>query len=164
MPLHLTDKLVAGLQCPTGRKDTLFFDDEAKGLGVRVTQAGGKVFLVQWLDAATKQKRREVLGAFGAITTVQARKAAQAKLGDVAKGLDPRAERLARAEAARKTKAAALTARIDSARARLKLLPVCVTFRMLPAWKVAVPEAMTWSCWEPAARPHASMSSVPPSR
>jgi integrase len=115
MPLHLTDKLVAGLQCPTGRKDTLFFDDEAKGLGVRVTQAGGKVFLVQWLDAATKQKRREVLGAFGAITTVQARKAAQARLGDVAKGLDPRAERLARAEAARKTKAAALTARQEAA-------------------------------------------------
>ncbi|MFN6253028.1 MAG: tyrosine-type recombinase/integrase [Acetobacteraceae bacterium] len=115
MPLHLTDKLVAELQCPAGRKDALFFDDEAKGLGVRVTQAGGKVFLVQWLDAATKQKRREPLGVFGAITTAQARKAAQARLGDVAKGLDPRLERLAKQEAAKQERAAKLAAKQEAA-------------------------------------------------
>ena len=107
MPLHFTDTLVANLGCPAGQKDKLFFDDEQKGLGVRVTQSGGKVFIVQWTDPATGQKRREVLGASGAITLDQARKAASAHRGDVAKGLDPRAERLAKAEAARQAKEAA---------------------------------------------------------
>ena len=115
MPLHFTDALVANLQCPAGQKDKLFFDQTQKGLAVRVTLAGARIFLIQWTDSATKQKRREVLGAFGAITTGQARKAAQARLGDVAKGLDPRSERLAKAEAARQVRAAALAAKQEAA-------------------------------------------------
>jgi hypothetical protein len=110
MPLHLTDKLVAELQCPDGRKDALFFDDHTKGLGVRVTKAGAKIFLAQWLDAATKQTRRETLGVFGAIRTTQARKAARIRLGCVALqnaqvrsgrmaiDLPPRLDRLAKQE------------------------------------------------------------------
>jgi len=71
MPLHFTDALVANLQCPAGQKDKLFFDQTQKGLAVRVTLAGARIFLIQWTDGATKQKRREVLGVFGAITTGQ---------------------------------------------------------------------------------------------
>jgi integrase len=111
MPQHFTDTLVANLECPAGQKDKLFFDDKQKGLGVRVTQSGGKVFIVQWTDPASGQKRREVLGALGAITTDQARKAAAVYRGDVAKGLDPHAERLAKAEALRKAKEAEKQAR-----------------------------------------------------
>lgn len=120
MPLRFTEELVADLQCPAGQKDKLFFDDKQKGLGIRVTQAGGKVFVAQWTDPATGQKRREVLGASGAITLDQARKAAAAHLGDVAKGLDPRAERLAKAEALRKAKEAAKQAREAAKAAKLE--------------------------------------------
>jgi integrase len=120
MPLHFTDTLVANLECPAGQKDKLFFDDEQKGLGVRVTQSGGRVFIVQWTDTATGQKRREVLGAYGAITTDQARKAAAVYRGDVAKGLDPHAERLAKAEALRKAKEAAKQAREAAKAAKLE--------------------------------------------
>jgi integrase len=119
MPLHFTDTLVANLECPAGQKDKLFFDDEQKGLGVRVTQSGGRVFIVQWTDTATGQKRREVLGAYGAITTDQARKAAAVYRGDVAKGLDPHAERLAKAEALRKAKEAAKLERAAKMAAKL---------------------------------------------
>ena len=115
MPLHFTDALVANLQCPAGQKDKLFFDQTQKGLAVRVTLSGARIFLIQWTDAATKQKRREVLGAFGAITTAQARKAAKAKLGHVALGLDPRAERLAKQEGAKRAKAALLEAKAEAA-------------------------------------------------
>jgi integrase len=101
MPLHFTETLIGDLQCPAGQKDKLFFDSDQKGLAVRVTQAGGKVFLVQWTDKATGQKRREGLGAVGAINLAQARAAAAVHLGTVAKGDDPRAERLAQAEALR---------------------------------------------------------------
>lgn len=107
MPLHLTEELVAELQCPAGRKDALFFDAKQKGLAVRVTQTGARIFIVQWTDMATGQKRREVLGAFGQITLKQAQQGALARLGDVAKGIDPRAQRLAQAEAVRKAKEAA---------------------------------------------------------
>jgi integrase len=120
MPLHFTDTLVANLECPAEQKDKLFFDDEQKGLGVRVTQSGGRVFIVQWTDTATGQKRREVLGAYGAITTDQARKAAAVYRGDVAKGLDPHAERLAKAEALRKAKEAAKQAREAAKAAKLE--------------------------------------------
>ncbi|MFM7779544.1 MAG: integrase arm-type DNA-binding domain-containing protein, partial [Alphaproteobacteria bacterium] len=88
----------------------MVFDTKQPGLGVRVTQRG-KTFFAQWTCKATGQKRREVFGLFGAITVAHARAAAAAHLGDVAKGLDPRAERLARAEAGRKMKEAAKLAR-----------------------------------------------------
>ena len=120
MPLHFTDTLVADLECPAGQKDKLFFDATQKGLGVRVTQSGGRVFIVQWTDKVTGQKRREVLDAFGAITTAQARKAAAVHRGTVAAGLDPRAERLAKAEADRKAKEAAKQAREAAKAAKLE--------------------------------------------
>ena len=120
MPLRFTEELVADLQCPAGQKDRLFFDTKQTGLGVRVTQKPSKTFIVQWTDTVTGQKRREVLGASGAITVEQARKAAAAHLGDVAKGLDPRAERLAKAEALRKAKEAAKLAREAAKAAKLE--------------------------------------------
>jgi integrase len=119
MPQHLTEEVLAELQCPAGRKDALFFDAKQKGLAVRVTHTGARVFIVQWTDKATGQKRREVLGAFGQITLKQAQQGAQARLGDVAKGIDPRAQRLAQAEAARKAREAAKQERAAKMAAKL---------------------------------------------
>ncbi|WP_198369272.1 integrase arm-type DNA-binding domain-containing protein [Roseomonas rosulenta] len=105
-----TDRYLAAVKPEPGRKDRIAFDTECKGLGVRATEAGTKTFLVQWTDPATKAKRREVLGVWGSITTEKAREAAGVRLGEVAKGIDPRAVRLEKREAAIKAKAeAALT-------------------------------------------------------
>jgi hypothetical protein len=105
-----TDRFLAAFKPEAGRKDRFAFDTECKGLGVRVTEAGTRTFVVRWTDPATKQRRREPLGVWGSITTDQAREAARIRLGDVAKGIDPRSVRLEKREAAIKAQAeAALT-------------------------------------------------------
>lgn len=89
----LTDRFIKSLVLAAGQKDRLVFDDEVRGLGVRVTAKGTKAFIVQWTDKATGRKVREPVGVWGSITVEQARDAARSKLGDVAKGVDPAAER-----------------------------------------------------------------------
>jgi integrase len=98
----LTERAVAALKVAPGQKDRMVFDAACPGLGVRVTAKGSRIFIAQWTDPATKQKVREVIGAWGSLTLEQARDAVRARLGQVAKGLNPRAERLRiRAEAER---------------------------------------------------------------
>ena len=63
------------------------FDDAQSGLAVRISSTGRKVFLAQYTLAGGK--RRVPIGRWGAISLAQARLAARAILGDVAKGLDP---------------------------------------------------------------------------
>src|SRR5215472_12410685 len=106
----LTERFLAGLRVESGRKDRLVFDTACPGLGVRVTAKGTRTFLAQWTDPATKGKVREPLGVWGSITIEQAREAARARFGAVAKGIDPKAERSRhRAEVERDLAEAALT-------------------------------------------------------
>jgi len=44
----LTDAVLAKLTVEAGRKDRLVFDTACPGLGVRVTTAGTRTFVVQW--------------------------------------------------------------------------------------------------------------------
>ena len=90
--MKLTEKIIAGLDCEAGQKDRLVFDDTIRGLGLRISHAGAKSFLVQYLNASGT-KRRLPIGAWGAITLEQARQAAQSILGQVANGRDPYSER-----------------------------------------------------------------------
>jgi integrase len=92
----LTDRFVSSLRVEPPRKDRLVFDTECPGLGVRTTARGTRSFIVQWTDPATKRKIREPIGVWGNISIEQARTAARARLGDVAKGIDPAAERARR--------------------------------------------------------------------
>jgi integrase len=109
-PVNFTDRYLKSLKAKPGKKDHLKFDAECRGLGVRVTASGAKRFIVQWTDAATKEKVREPIGVWGAITIEQARAAVRARLGDVARGIDPKAEReRRRSEAQRERAEAALT-------------------------------------------------------
>lgn len=89
----LTDRGLAKLTVAEGRKDRLVFDSACPGLGVRVTARGTRTFIVQWTDPATRRKAREPLGVWGNLTIEQAREAARARLGAVAKGFNPKAER-----------------------------------------------------------------------
>ena len=106
---RFTDDYLAGLTLPEGKRDRLVFDEDVRGLGVRVT-ARSKTFLVQWTDPATGQKQREPLGTWGNVTIKAARDAAKIKLGKVASGVNPRAERIsAKAEAEKQRAEKALT-------------------------------------------------------
>jgi integrase len=117
---RLTDKLLTRLTLEPDRKDRLVFDTECRGLGVRVTMRKGRgvqakpelirTFIVQWRDPATRRTLREPLGVWGSLTIAQAREAARARFGAVAKGINPRAERAKlRAEAERERGERALT-------------------------------------------------------
>jgi integrase len=107
---NFTDRMLGALTIDAGRKDRMIFDATCPGLGIRVTSAGSKVFIAQWTDPATKRKVREKLGVWGSITIEQARGAARARLGEVAKGVNPRAERLRQREQAERERIeAALT-------------------------------------------------------
>src|SRR3954451_10329094 len=97
---NFTDRTLKSLRVDPGKKDRLLFDSDCPGLGVRVTARGTRSFICQWTDPATRQKRREPLGVWGSITIEQARAAARARLGQVAKGIDPAAERQQRKEEA----------------------------------------------------------------
>ena len=106
----LTDAFLKTFRPAPGAKDRLAFDTVCRGLGVRATTVGNHLFLVQWTDPATGRKQREPIGAWGSITLEQARTAARSRLGRVAQGINPAAERIrAKAEdqARRETVAAA---------------------------------------------------------
>jgi hypothetical protein len=89
--MKLTQRKIEQLECPVGKKDALIFDDEQRGLVVRVMTSGGKNFLAQYTLAGSK--KRVPLGACSAISLAAARDAARAILGEVAKGSDPAAQR-----------------------------------------------------------------------
>jgi hypothetical protein len=80
--MKLTWRKIEGLECPAGKKDALVFDEEQRGLAVRVTAGGGKTYLAQYTLAG--RKRRVPLGAVTAISLDAARKATAAILGEVA--------------------------------------------------------------------------------
>ena len=95
--MKLTQGEIESLECLVGKKDALVFDDEQRGLGVRVSKGGkrgsmaGKSYLLQYRLAGRKE--RIPLGACAAISLKSAREAARALLGDVAKGRNPAADR-----------------------------------------------------------------------
>src|SRR5580704_7824836 len=90
----LTEDLIGDFSVDDGRRDRMVFDTACPGLGLRVTAKGTKTFLVQWTDPATKRKQRDRLGVWPALNLKKAREAAQVKLGEVAKGINPRTERI----------------------------------------------------------------------
>jgi len=102
----LTDRFLAGLKVEPGRKDRMVFDSVSPGLGVRLTAKGTRTFICQWTDPATRRKVREPIGVWGNITIDKAREAVQIRLGEVAKGVDPKAERMRRRAEAERAEAA----------------------------------------------------------
>jgi hypothetical protein len=106
--VKFTQTRIESLRCPPGKRDMLVFDDEQRGLGVRVMAGGGKTYLAQYTFHG--QKRRIPLGACSAVSLAKARDAVRAIVGDVVKGIDPAAVRKkAVAEVRRKAAHEALT-------------------------------------------------------
>ena len=95
MRKDLTPAFIAQAKADPGAERTIFWDHGLPGFGLMVTSAGHKSFVVQY--RAGKQSRR--LSLKPNLKLGEARKEAKAKLGEVAKGRDPLAERR-KAEAA----------------------------------------------------------------
>jgi len=102
--MKLTERKIGKLATENGRKDRLIFDDAQRGLAVRVTESGGRTYLCQY--TLHGHKWRVPLGACSAVPLFNAREAAAAVMGDVAKGRNPAAERkeAAAAERLRRTR------------------------------------------------------------
>jgi integrase len=112
--MKLTQTVIEGLTCPLGKKDMLLSDDVQRGLYVRVmarAESGSlarKSFLAKYTIHG--QKPKIPLGSCSAVSIAKARTATRAIMGDVAKGIDPAAERKkAAAEARRNAAHEALT-------------------------------------------------------
>lgn len=88
----LTKRYVDSIPEPT--QESIQWDDDLAGFGLRIYPTGRKVFVVQYkLHGRT---RRKTLGKYGIVTADEARKQAKLVQADVVRGSDPSAERKAR--------------------------------------------------------------------
>ena len=81
-----------------GAKEYELRDTVVPGFLLKVTPAGGKIFMVQYRTNAG-QRRKPAIGRLGELTVEQARSIAQDWLADVRKGKDPSAEKTAARDA-----------------------------------------------------------------
>jgi hypothetical protein len=85
----LTKRAIDAIK-PTGR-DTILFDDELPGFGLRLKPNGARSFLIQYRQGG--RTRRLTLGRYGRLTPDEARKLARQHLAAVGRGADPSEER-----------------------------------------------------------------------
>jgi integrase len=75
-------------------KDQVFYwDTETQGLGLRITAAGAKSYIVRGRVRGSGKDRRYTLGAFELLTCEEARKRAQTKRLEMLDGVDPQIEK-----------------------------------------------------------------------
>ena len=89
----LTKRIIDALK-PVPNQDVMAWDGELRGFGVRVKPSGAISYLIQYRNADGRSCRL-TLGKAGTLTPDEARALARGKLADVAKGVDPVAEKRA---------------------------------------------------------------------
>lgn len=90
---RITKSSVDALRAVAG-KPAFLWDNELRGLGVKATPAGRKVYLVQYrLGGRGGRAQRVTLGTHGNITADEARQKAKQVLGKIADGIDVAAEK-----------------------------------------------------------------------
>src|SRR5687768_2182374 len=94
MPVcKLSKRAIDALPCSTGR-DTIWWDDDLKGFGLKITPAGRRTFLVQYRPTGDRRNpRKYTIGEYGSVTPYQARVEAQRVLAERAAGRDPQTEK-----------------------------------------------------------------------
>jgi len=75
------------------KADTVYWDDTIAGFGMRFRRGGKRSFVLQYKFEGSET--RMTLGQYPGITAKEARKRAQAALGDIAWGKDPQADKRA---------------------------------------------------------------------
>ena len=89
--MKLTKRAIEAIRC--NGTDSVCWDDELRGFGLRVKPSGVKSFLIQFRNRQGRSRRLTV-GQFGRMTPDEARREARRLLGDVERGLDPAEQRL----------------------------------------------------------------------
>lgn len=109
--LKLTKTNIDRVAKPGSKGDTLYWDAEPKGFGLRVTPNGKATFIVQGVVVGGKEAR-VTIGPYGVFTVDQAREEAREHLRSMRKGIDPRKQRQEQ-EALTTTLGATLDAYLD---------------------------------------------------
>jgi integrase len=86
MPRNLTPQLIKALT-PPASGNRIEWDDEERGLGIRITKGGHRAFVLRY--TVQGRERRMTLGEYPALSLTAARKMARARKGDVVHGADP---------------------------------------------------------------------------
>ena len=96
---RLTKRKIDSSRTVSG-KEIRLWDDDPRGLGIRIKPSGAKTFFVQYRSPVTDKKVRHTIGQYGRLTLDEARIEAAKVLGAVARDHDPaREKRLARNQA-----------------------------------------------------------------
>jgi integrase len=116
-----------------------YWDPGLPGFALKVTPAGKKVFFIKYrMGGRGSRQRKLTIGPFGNITPQRAREVAMRALGEVAKGIDPQAEKLHKRRALASDKVADLVERFLTERVAQDRTARFVTliFRrdVLPTW------------------------------
>ena len=90
---RLSKRTVDAVQVPPNG-EAFVWDSELRGFGLRVKASGVKAYLIQYRTLAGRT-RRHMLGRHGVLAPEEARGLALQKLADIAKGIDPSAQRKA---------------------------------------------------------------------
>src|SRR5829696_6620845 len=87
MPVcKLTKRAIDALPCPADR-DVIWWDEDLKGLGLKITPADRRTFLVRYRPAGDRRNpRKYTIGEYGSVTTFQARVEAREGSNSIAFG------------------------------------------------------------------------------
>ena len=92
MPRNLTPQFIKAMEPPaTGNR--VEWDDQERGLGIRITAAGHRAFVLRYVVQG--RERRMTLGEYPTLSLTAARDMARGRKGDVIKGADPLAAKAA---------------------------------------------------------------------
>jgi len=86
--MRLTNRVVAKLPVPA-RGNRLFYDDTVKGFACRVTDAGGRAFVINYFRKTDGRERRFTIGAFPDWSVAAAREEAKRLKREIDGGADP---------------------------------------------------------------------------
>src|SRR3954447_13635206 len=96
MPRSLTPQFIRAME-PPAKGNRVEWDAQERGLGIRVTAAGHRAFVLRYFVDGVK--RVMTLGEHPTLSLTAAREIARERKGDVIKGADPLSEKRARKDA-----------------------------------------------------------------
>ena len=96
--LLLTEQVIRQAFCGPGQRKFELFDTDCKGLSTEIRQSGGKTYYLRYRDQRGRI-RQQKLGDVRDISLAQAKKVANKLRAQIAMGIDPAEERLARRSA-----------------------------------------------------------------
>jgi integrase len=108
--MKLTDRAIRSAKVPAGLNQVELRDDQVRGLVLRVYKTGVRVWFVFYRRREDNRRRILKLGDYPGVSLAKARKLAEIRLGTIAAGEDPQAER----EAARERSGAETVAELAS--------------------------------------------------